>query len=164
MARVIFAECCFTCISTISQYKGLNKYLCVCVCVCVCVCTRARAWLLSRVGLFATSWTVAHQDPLSMGFSRQEYWSGLPCSPPGDVPDLWIFTTHVSCISSIGWWILYHWSHLGGPKYLCSKCWNEWTISDISMYKNGNIILYYPLSTESNNQCIDPMILVLMSV
>ena len=36
----------------------------------------------SRVQLFATPWTVAHQAPLSMGFSRQEYWSGLPCPPP----------------------------------------------------------------------------------
>ena len=34
-----------------------------------------------------TFWTVAHQTPLSMGFSRQEYWSRLPCSPPGDLPD-----------------------------------------------------------------------------
>ena len=32
-------------------------------------------------------WTVAHQAPLSMGFSRQEYWSGLPCPPPVDLPD-----------------------------------------------------------------------------
>ena len=32
-------------------------------------------------------WTVAHEAPLSMGFSRQEYWSGLPCPPPGDLPD-----------------------------------------------------------------------------
>ena len=38
--------------------------------VCVCV--------LSRVQLFATLWTVTHQAPLSMGFSRQEFWSGLP--------------------------------------------------------------------------------------
>ena len=34
-----------------------------------------------------TPWTVACQAPLSMGFSRQEYWSGLPCPPPGDLPD-----------------------------------------------------------------------------
>ena len=33
-------------------------------------------------------WTVARQAPLSMGFSRQEYWSGLPCPPPGDLPNL----------------------------------------------------------------------------
>ena len=42
---------------------------------------------LSHVWLFATPWTVAHHAPLSMGFSRQEYWSGLPCPPPGDLPD-----------------------------------------------------------------------------
>ena len=41
----------------------------------------------SRVPLFATLWTVAHRVPLSMGFSRQEYWSGSPCPPPGDLPD-----------------------------------------------------------------------------
>ena len=43
--------------------------------------------LLSRVRLFATLWTVAHQAPLSMGFSRQEYWSGLPFPSPGDLPN-----------------------------------------------------------------------------
>ena len=42
---------------------------------------------LNCVQLFATSWTVAHQAPLSMGFSRQEYWSGLPFPSPGDLPD-----------------------------------------------------------------------------
>ena len=36
---------------------------------------------------FVTSWTVAHQPPLFMGFSRQEYWSRFPCCPPGDLPD-----------------------------------------------------------------------------
>ena len=41
----------------------------------------------SRVWLFATLWAVAHQAPPSMGFSRQEYWSGLPCPPPGDLPN-----------------------------------------------------------------------------
>ena len=41
----------------------------------------------SHVWSFATLCTVAHQAPLSMGFSRQEYWSGLPCPPPGHLPD-----------------------------------------------------------------------------
>ena len=41
---------------------------------------------LSHARLFATLWTVAHQAPLSMGFHRQEYWSGLPCPPPGNLP------------------------------------------------------------------------------
>ena len=51
--------------------------------VCVCVCVKS----LSRVRLFATPWTVAHQTPLSIGFSRQEYWSGLPFPSPGDLPN-----------------------------------------------------------------------------
>ena len=42
---------------------------------------------LSRVRLFVTPWTVAYQAPPSMGFSRQEYWSGLPFPSPGDLPD-----------------------------------------------------------------------------
>ena len=41
----------------------------------------------SRVQLFATPWSIAHQAPLSMGFSRQEYWSGLPCPLPGHFPN-----------------------------------------------------------------------------
>ena len=43
--------------------------------------------LLSYVQLFATPWTVAHQGPPSIGFPRQEYWSGLPSPPPGDLSD-----------------------------------------------------------------------------
>ena len=42
---------------------------------------------LSHVRLFATPWTVAHQAPLSVGFSREEYWSGLPFPSPGDLPN-----------------------------------------------------------------------------
>ena len=42
---------------------------------------------LSCAWLFVTLWTVTHQALLSMGFSRQEYWSGLPCPPPGDLPN-----------------------------------------------------------------------------
>ena len=41
----------------------------------------------SHVRLFVTLWTVACQAPLSMGFSRQEYWNELPCPPPGEIPD-----------------------------------------------------------------------------
>ena len=49
--------------------------------------TEVKVKSLSRVQLFATPWTVAYQAPLSMGFSRQEYWSGLPFPSPGDLPD-----------------------------------------------------------------------------
>ena len=41
----------------------------------------------SHIQLCVTPWTAPHQAPLSMGFFRQEYWSGLPCPPPGDLPD-----------------------------------------------------------------------------
>ena len=61
----------------------------------------------------ATPWTVAHQAPLSMGFSRQEYWRGLPCPPAGDLPNPGIEpVSHVSCI---GRQVLYHLRHLGSP-------------------------------------------------
>ena len=65
----------------------------------------------SRVWLLLTLWTAACQAPLSMGFSRQEYWSGLPCPPPGDLrdpgieprsPTLQADSTRVSYVSSIG--------------------------------------------------------------
>ena len=52
------------------------------VCVCVCVCTRS---VMSEY--FVTAWTIAHQAPLSMGFPRHEWWSGLPCPSPGDLPN-----------------------------------------------------------------------------
>ena len=42
--------------------------------------------MLSHFRLFVTLWTAACQAPLSMAFSRQEDWSGLPCTPPGDLP------------------------------------------------------------------------------
>ena len=49
--------------------------------------TLSEAKSLSRVRLFVTPWTVAYQAPLSLGFSRQEYWSGLPFPSPGDLPN-----------------------------------------------------------------------------
>ena len=51
------------------------------------VSERKKVKSLSRVQLFATPWTVAYQAPPSMGFSWQEYWSGLPFPSPGDLPD-----------------------------------------------------------------------------
>ena len=54
--------------------------------VCVCVCEHELS-CFSHIQLFATLWTVACQVPLSVGFSRQEYWSGLPCPALGDLAD-----------------------------------------------------------------------------
>ena len=64
-----------------------------CVCVCVRVCTLL---LLNHSQLFATPRTETHQIPLSMEFSRQEYWSGLPFPIPGDLPNLGINQLYLS--------------------------------------------------------------------
>ena len=58
----------------------MNITVCVCVRACMLSC-------FSNVRLFVTVWTVAHQAPLCMEFSGQKYWSGLPCPPPGDLPN-----------------------------------------------------------------------------
>ena len=67
---------------------------------------------LSFVRLFVTPWTVAHQVALFMGFSRQEYWSGLPFPSPEDLLNTGI-EPPISYISCIGRQFLYHWRHLG---------------------------------------------------
>ena len=72
-------------------YLVLGVNVCVCVCVCVCV--------LSPVLLFATPWTVAHQTPLCVEFSRQEYWVAISYSRGSSWPR---DQTRVSCISCIG--------------------------------------------------------------
>ena len=62
--------------------------------------------VLSHAQLLVTPWAVAHQTPLSMGFSWQEYWHGLSFPLPGDLPDAGIEpASHISCI---GRWIRYH--------------------------------------------------------
>ena len=58
--------------------KNIHTVSGVCCTVLSCFC---------HVWFFATLWTVAYQAPLSMGFSRPEYWNGLPCPPPGALPD-----------------------------------------------------------------------------
>ena len=63
-------HCCLLCFSTVSFVESEWKWK-----------------SLSRVRLFVTPWTVARQDPLSMEFSRQEYWSGLPFPTPRDLPN-----------------------------------------------------------------------------
>ena len=84
-------------------FKNWNLVL-----VCVCVLSH-----FSHVRLCATLWTVTCQAPLSMGFSRQEYWCGLPCPPPGDPPNPGIEPK--SYISWIGRQVLYHY-HLDYKK------------------------------------------------
>ena len=76
--------------------------VCVYIITCVCVCAAAQSCLT------VSPWTVACQTPLSVGFSRQEYWSRLPCLLPGDLPD----PGDQTCSSCIGRQVLYHQCHL----------------------------------------------------
>ena len=89
----------------------------------MCVCLRAYA--IGRVRLFATPWTVACQAPLSMEFSRQEYWSRLLFPSPEDLPDP-ENATLVSCISCIGRWVLYQPNHQGSPWLPCAATQMPW--------------------------------------
>ena len=68
----------------------------------------------SRVWLSVILWAVAHQAPLSMEFSRQEYWSGLPCPPPGDLPDPRIESTSIMSPA------------LAGGFFTTSTSWETW--------------------------------------
>ena len=84
---------CVSAVSFFSLLRGIPLDICTNLCSStyrlidiwvICI-----EWVLSRfsrVWLFATLWTVAHQSPLSMGFSKQEHWSELPFPPPGDFP------------------------------------------------------------------------------
>ena len=82
---------CFLPLSSVSRLGTLNlpsKFHCIVpfkkgACLCA-VLNR------SVVSDSATPWAAVCQAPLSMGFSRQEYWSGLPCPPPGDLPNPWL--------------------------------------------------------------------------
>ena len=73
--------------------------------------------------LFATLWTVAHQTPLSMEFSRQEYWSGvaMPSSRGSSQPR---YQTHVSYVSYIGRQVIYHSCPLRSPCY-SNSAWHK---------------------------------------
>ena len=71
-------------------------------------CLKVKVSVTSRVQLFVTPWTMAHQAPLPMGFSRQEYWSGLPFPFPGDLPNQGTEPHLLHCRQ-----ILYHLRHQG---------------------------------------------------
>jgi len=94
--------------------------------------------LFSCVRLFATLWTAARQAPLSLRFSRQEYWSGLPCFPPRDLPNP---GTHTSCISRQ---VLHHQHHLRSLIYLFKEL--AWASLVSQMVKNPPANAGHPCS------------------
>ena len=87
--------------------------------MCVCVCAHTRTHMHSFMSDFVTSWTVAHQSPLLMEFSKQEHWCRLPFPSPGDLPNLRIeFMFLSSPILAGGCFFFYQLSHQGSPLWL----------------------------------------------
>ena len=87
-----------------------------------CVC----AQLLQSCLTFVTLWTVVPQGSLSMGFSRQDYWSGLPCPPPGDLPDP---GTEPASLMSLA---------LAGGFFTTSTTWEAWEACGQNMLIEGS--------------------------
>ena len=80
---------------------------------------------------FATLWTRAHRASLSMGFSRQEYWSGLPCLPPGDLPDPGIEPSSLKSPA------------LAGGLFTTSTTWEVWSLLKGSQICNRKALLAF---------------------
>ena len=85
-------------------------------------CTRAcvHAKSLQSCPTLVTLWTLACQAPLSVGFSRQEHWSGLPCPPPGDLPNPAVKPTSLN-VSCVGRRVLDYWCRLCGWSRVCTR-------------------------------------------
>ena len=83
----------------------------------LCMCVQS----LSHVRLFATPWTIAHQAPLFMGFSKQEHWSRLPFPTPGDLPSLGIKSASLASHAEAG-----RFSTAGPPGLLGHKKEQNW--------------------------------------
>ena len=99
--------------------------------------------MFSYVWLYATLWTVAHLAPLSIGFSQQECWNGLPFLPPGDLPDPEIKPSLLYLLHCR--WIIYHWATGEVPVVFCTLLftWSgtrlelRWRTLDIYNNKGG---------------------------
>ena len=121
------------------------KVVCVCVCMCVCVCVQCTQ-CLNLVRLFETLWTVAHQAPLSMGFSRQEHWSGLPFYTRGYSQSRnWSQVSYDSCIGrqNLCHWVTWE-SHV--CLYVCvcvCVCVYGWFTFLYSIDKHNIVKLFY---------------------
>ena len=82
-----FCHICF--LSVMSVYRHICRQTHICICLLhtyMGYVMFVKSYSLIQIQLFVTPWTVAHKAPLSLGFSRQEYWSELLCPSPGDLP------------------------------------------------------------------------------
>ena len=98
---------------TLLHVSECHSFFLMCVCACVCVCDLS----VGIVWLFAAPWTIAHQAPLFMGFSRQECWSELPFPSPGGSPRL-RNRTCICCLCCIDRCILHHWATWETPFFV----------------------------------------------
>ena len=114
---------------------------------------------VSCVRLFVTPWTVAGQAPLSMGFSRQEYWSGLPFTSPGDLPDLGTEPRSPALqADSLP-------SELPGKPYCIYKNTSLYHISlsrDRYRLNNAQVNLTHSQNTLRNEMCLVPAVWLLL--
>ena len=101
-----FSDCSSGSFASLVSVIFCCELMCSCHDLHACMCAEA---------LFVTPGTVVHQSPLSMGFSRQEHWSGLPCPPPGDLPNPGIEpTSPVAPALHLNSSPLSHWGSLHG--------------------------------------------------
>ena len=121
----------------------------VCVCVCVYVCALCRVWP------FVAPWTAGCQAPLSMKFSRQEYWSGLPFPIPGDLPDPGIepvFLVSLALVAGFFTTSNILEAHMAHSRYSINIGWiNEWKVGKLHRGSLHTILLKYNLDLESND-------------
>ena len=115
-------------------------YCCMCGCVCVCVVGGH-----SAVSSSAIPWTIACQAPLSMEFSRQEYWSGMPFSSPGDLPDSGTEPMSLLSPALVGRFLI---TVLPGkPRTYCYLCSNQLLLHLVSRSKLN--VCYMELSNST---------------
>ena len=111
----------------------------------------------SHVWFFVTPWIIVCQAPLSMEFSREEYWSGLPFPPPGESSQLrgW---THISYVFCTGGWVCYHQHHLGSqePESLALQ-------ADSLLSELQGILGKPEVKLKVNNKSLFGMLLLLLS-
>ena len=107
---------------------------------------------VSHVQLCMALWTIAHQAPLSVGFSKQEYWSGLQCPPPGDLPNPGMELTSLVCPASAGGFFTTSapWEALGGYE---RKKVKMKSLSHVRLFATPWTVAYQaPLSMEFSRQ------------